>query len=89
MDTMGEELQSALCYMIMMEQCFPTKTVRVSSRDPKWMTPLLKILLKKRARLVAQNAGGDFITLLTKRIGKITLENRMALESGSKGSWVW
>ena len=53
------------------------------------MTPLLKILLKKRARLVAQNAGGDFITLLTKRIGKITLENRMALESGSKGSWVW
>ena len=44
-DTMGEELQSALCNM--MEQCFPTKTVRVSARDPKWMTPLLKIFLKK------------------------------------------
>ena len=84
---MGKELQAALCNM--MEQCFPTKTVRVSSRDPKWMTPLLKILLKKRARLVAQNAGGDSITLLTERIGKIILKNHMALESGSKGSWAW
>ena len=44
-DRLVEELQAALCNM--MEQCFPTKTVRVSSRDPKWMTQLLKILLKK------------------------------------------
>ena len=86
-DRLVEELQAALCNM--MEQCFPTKTVRVSSRDPKWMTPLLKILLKKRARLVAQGVEGDPITLLTERIGKVILENCLALESGSKGSWAW
>ena len=27
MDTMGEELQSALCYMIMMEQCFEHRKI--------------------------------------------------------------
>ena len=86
-DRLVKELQVALCNMI--EQCFPAKTVRVSSRDPKWMTPLLKILLKKRARLVAQGVEGDPITLLTERIGKVILENRLALESGSKGSWAW
>lgn len=57
MDTVVKELQAVMCSMI--EQCFPTKTVRVSSRDPKWMTPLLKILLNKQARLVAQGVEGD------------------------------
>ena len=32
---------------------------------------------------------GDPITLLTERIGKVILENRLALESASKGSWAW
>ena len=36
-------LQSDLRKLI--EQCFPTKKVRVSSRDPMWMTPLVKVLL--------------------------------------------
>ena len=54
-----------------------------------WMTPLVQVLLKKRARLTVRGVEGDSLILLTARIGKIILENRMALASGKKGSWAW
>ena len=30
-----------------MDECFLSKTVRISSRGPPWMTPLVKTLLEK------------------------------------------
>ena len=39
-------LQSGLQQLF--EECFPLKTVRVSSRYPVWLTPLIKTLLKKK-----------------------------------------
>ena len=78
-DTVVNCLQSDLYRLI--KQCFPTKTVRMSSRDPMWMTPLVQVLLKKRARLTVRGVEGDSLILLTARIGKIILENRMALAS--------
>ena len=41
----------------LMEQCFQTKTVRMSSRVPPWLSSLVKVLLKKKARLQARGAG--------------------------------
>ncbi|CAB3986131.1 Hypothetical predicted protein [Paramuricea clavata] len=32
----------------MIDQCFPKKTVTLSTRDPPWMSPLLKYLIRKR-----------------------------------------
>ena len=40
------------------EQCFPTKTVRMFSRDPPWLSSLVKVLLMKKARLQARGADG-------------------------------
>lgn len=80
-------LQSDLRKLI--EQCFPTKTVRVSSRDPMWTTPLVKVLLKERARLVARGVEGDYLILLTAWSGKIILEKRMVLASGKNELWAW
>ena len=39
-------LQSGLQQLF--EECFPVKTVRVSSRYPVWLTPVIKTLLKKK-----------------------------------------
>ena len=37
-----------------MNHCFPFKKFTMSSRDPYWMTPVIKILLKKRSNLLAR-----------------------------------
>jgi hypothetical protein len=34
----------------MIDQCFPKKTVTLSTRDPPWMSPLLKYLIRKRSK---------------------------------------
>ena len=68
----------------LIQQCFPTNTVRMSSRNLMWMTPLVKVLFKKRARLVARGVEGDSLIRLSARIGKIILENRIALASGKQ-----
>ena len=55
-DSAANCLQSEL--HCLMEQCFPTKTVRMSSRDPPWLSSFVKVLLKKKARLQARGADG-------------------------------
>ena len=60
-----------------MNQCFPTKAVSLSTRDPPWISPLLKYLIKKRAKA-------------TKRISKLISENRKYLaKSESVGTSKW
>ena len=55
-DSAANCLQSELHCLT--EQCFPTKTVRMSSRDPPWLSSFVKELLKKKARLQARGADG-------------------------------
>ena len=31
----------------LIDECFPRKMVKMSFRDPPWMSPLVKLLLKK------------------------------------------
>ena len=54
-----------------------------------WTTPLVKVLLKERARLVARGVEGDYLILLTAWSGKIILEKRMVLASGKNELWAW
>ena len=86
-DSAADCLRSDLHHL--MEICFPAKTVRMSSRDPPWMTPLVKVLLKKKARLQARSVRGADLEDLKAKIDKNISENRMALATGNKGSRAW
>jgi hypothetical protein len=55
-----------------MDKCMPFRTVRMSSRDPVWMTPLIKSLMRIKSRVPSRNVD---------RIGEI---NRRILEIISK-----
>ena len=58
-----------------MHMCFPLRTVTLSTRDPPWISPLLKYLLKKRSK--AAFRGKEAKTKeLTVRISGIIAENR-------------
>ena len=72
-----------------MNQCFPTKAVSLSTRDPPWISPLLKYLIKKRAKAVYQGKLSS-VEELTKRISKLISENRKYLaKSESIGTSKW
>ena len=72
----------------LMDQCFPTKLITMSSRDPPWMTPVLKFLLKKRSTSSRKQAPSDLITL-NNRISELIKHNRRCLSSGAIGSGKW
>ena len=48
LDTAVNSLHSTLEKL--MNECFPRKSIRMSSRDPPWMSPLVKSLLKKKKK---------------------------------------
>ena len=52
-------------------ECF---TVTMSSRDPMWMTPLVKSLLRQKSRISTRSA--DRVKVINKRISVIICENR-------------
>ena len=39
-----------------LDKCMPFRTVRISSRDPAWVTPLLQSLMRSNSR-IGQNRG--------------------------------
>lgn len=63
----------------MYNDCFPVKTVLMSSRDPPFMSPLVKHLLKRRQALLRK--GGQKqnpnVTTLQERINKLIRENQL------------
>ena len=73
-------MESALHFTLkrVMDECFPSKTTRMSSREPPWMNPLAKILLKKKANLQTIKRGGCLVNL-SERIDAVSMENRKAL----------
>ena len=86
----SEDVESASRYLQstlrdLMNENFPAKTVLMSTRDPPWMTPLAKALLKKKAKAKYRSPDGFSINL-KERINAIVTENRKSLASGKMGS---
>ena len=72
----------------LMKGCFPSKTVRMSTRDPPWMT-LVKTLLRKKAKIQVRKQDGCPVNL-RERINSVINENRTALTSDNKiGCKAW
>lgn len=60
---------------------FLSKTMRMSSRDPPWMNPLEKTVLKKKANLQTSKRGGCLVNL-SERSDAVSVENMKALSDG-------
>ena len=70
-----------------MNKCMPTKTVSISSRDPYWMSPLIKSLLKAKSRIARSQKDG--FSLINKRISDVICLNRRNFRAlvGSRTWW--
>ena len=87
-DDMVNDLQSNI--IDMMNKCLPIKKVNMSSRDPYWMTPLVKSLLRKRARICRkQQRSKDSVPQLNLRITELINQNKQNSNSGKIGSGQW
>ena len=83
----SEDVESASRYLQsmlrdLMNENFPANTVRMSTCDPPWMTPLAKALLKK-PRLNAA-ARTDAQLLLKKKLARLLqkIVNRLRVKDG-------
>ena len=81
-EQLTEILQSAL------NTACPKKQVTIKSRDPPYMTPLIKTLLKRKQRLVRHQRWHE-VELLSKRIGNLIMDNTKHNEQkiGTKLWW--
>ena len=70
-----------------MDRCMPFRTVSISSRDPAWMTPLLKSLLRSKSRFGQYS--GDRLREINRRISEVISENRRNLLQAHVGSREW
>ena len=70
-----------------MDRCMPFKMVCMSSRDPVWMTPLIKLLMREKSRITPKNT--DRIGEINWRILEIINHNRRTLLSVPVGSGEW
>jgi hypothetical protein len=58
----------------LMDKCMPIKYVRMSTRDPIWMTPLVKSLFRAKSRISLNNE--ERLRLINCRISEVISENR-------------
>ena len=70
-----------------MDKCMPFRTVRISSRDPAWVTPFLKPLMRSKSR-IGQNRG-DRLQEINRRISEVISENRRNLLQAPVGAREW
>ena len=70
-----------------MDKCMPFRTVRMSSRDPVWMTPLIKSLMRIKSRIPSRNV--DRIGEINRRILEIISQNKRSLLRVPIGSGEW
>ena len=57
-----------------MDKCFPVRRVVMSTRDPPWITPLVKYLLRKKKR-AADKGNVDKVEDLSSKVCKLIGEN--------------
>ena len=71
--------------LAVMDTCMPQKSVRISSRDPAWMSPLVKRMLRTKSRISKNNK--ERLTLLNKHIFEVITENRRKQAVIGSGDW--
>ena len=69
-----------------MDKCMPFRTVCISSRDPAWVTPLLKSLSSKSR--IGQNRG-DRLRQINRRISEVISANMRNLLQAPVGAREW
>ncbi|XP_068757446.1 uncharacterized protein [Montipora capricornis] len=71
----------------LMDSHMPLRTVSMSSRDPSWMSPLLKSILRDKARI--SNFSKDRLNTINERISEVISENRRERPKrvGSRDWW--
>ena len=67
--------------------CMPQRVVSMSSRDPSWMSPLVKSLLKKKAKVSINN--NQRLEHINNRISQIISDNKKHLLVTPTGSCKW
>ena len=70
-----------------MDECMPSRSVSMSSRDPVWMTPLVKSLMRVTSRIAPSNK--DRLAEINRRISELISKNRRTLAKAPVGSREW
>ena len=70
-----------------LNNCMPQRTVSMSTRDPHWMSPLVKSMLKTKAKVSISNT--ERLQHLNRRISQLISENRTHLLANPIGSQKW
>ena len=71
--------------LAVMDKCMPQKSVRISLRDPVWMSPLVKCMLRTKSRTSLSNK--ERLSLFNKRISEVITENRRKPAVIGSGDW--
>ena len=71
--------------LAVMDKCMLQKSVHMSSRDPVWMSPLVKCMLRSKSRISLNNK--EHLSLFNKRISEVTTENRRKPAVIGSGDW--
>ena len=71
--------------LAVMDKCLPQKSVRISSRDPVWMSPLAKCMLRTKSRIKWNNK--ERLSLFNKRISEVITENKRKPAVIGSGDW--
>ena len=72
-----------------MDKCFLVRRVAMSSRDPPWITPLVKYLLRKKKR-AGDKGDVHKVGDLSSKVYKLIGENRKNWgKNGAQGSLHW
>ena len=70
-----------------MDECMPLRSVRMSSRDPVWMTPLVKSLMRVKSRIAPSNK--DQLAEVNRKISELISKNRRTLAKAPVRSREW
>ena len=71
--------------LVVMDKCMPQKSVHMSSRDPVWMSPLVKCILRTKSRKSLNNK--ERLSLFNKHISEVITENRRKPAVIGSGDW--
>ena len=66
-----------------MDECMPLRSVRMSSRDPVWMTPLVKSLKRVKSRIAPSNK--DRLVEVNKRLVRTEEHSQRHLSDPENG----
>ena len=68
-------------------RCMPLRTVALSSRDPRWMTPLVKYMVRNKSRISVLRI--DQHQELSRKVSEVIGKNRRMLLEGKTRSREW